>query len=201
MSDWKVVMNKKELAPGIFVYSNVLPKEIDFILDVEDSVSVGVVSWMSAGVLEGTVKDVRDTDSIGVVYFKEVQHELKSPLDAFMKTLSNIFLQYFKPIEDDYCNIYGITMNWHEHYSILKYGIGQKFTNHIDDHEKFHRRVSTVYYANEDYSGGEINFPNFNVSYKAKANEMIVFPSTYIYNHSVSPITDGVRYAVVSWMR
>ncbi len=194
-------MNKKELAPGIVVYSDVLPKDLDLVSDVEDAVAMKAISWATAEVTEGKVKDVRDTDTIGVSYYKDIQDEFNDPVEAFGKTLSNLFLQYFKPLEDDYASSYNVSMNHHDSYGILKYGLGQKFTNHIDDHEKFHRRVSTVYYANDNYSGGEINFPRFDISYKPKANEMIIFPSTYVYNHSVSEITDGTRYAVVSWLR
>jgi len=96
---------------------------------------------------------------------------------------------------------YGIFSEWHDTYGILKYGKGQQFTNHIDDHPSYHRRVSTVYYLNENYTGGEINFPRFGITFKPKANQMIVFPSTYVYNHSVSPVIEGERYAVVSWMK
>jgi predicted 2-oxoglutarate/Fe(II)-dependent dioxygenase YbiX len=88
----------------------------------------------------------------------------------------------------------------HDAYQILKYGKGQHFANHIDDCEKYLRRVSSAFYLNDNYSGGEINFPRFGVTYKPKANELIIFPSSFIYNHSVSEVTDGTRYAVVSWI-
>jgi predicted 2-oxoglutarate/Fe(II)-dependent dioxygenase YbiX len=61
--------------------------------------------------------------------------------------------------------------------------------------------MSTIFYMNDDYEGGEIEFPRFNVSHKPEKNELIIFPSTYVYNHSVLPVTSGTRYAVVSWLR
>ena len=96
---------------------------------------------------------------------------------------------------------YKIGSDSHDTYGILKYGSGQQFTNHIDDSPKYHRRISTVYYLNENYTGGEINFPRFNITFKPKANQMLMFPSTYVYNHSVSPVIEGKRYAVVSWLK
>ena len=54
---------------------------------------------------------------------------------------------------------------------------------------------------NDNYTGGEINFPRFGITFKPKANQMIVFPSNYVYNHSVSPVIEGSRYAVVGWLR
>ena len=121
--------------------------------------------------------------------------------ELFFVNLNNIFFENFDPIEKNYMSLYGIFSEWHDSYGILKYGEGQQFTNHIDDHPSYHRRVSTVYYLNDNYTGGEINFPRFNVTFKPKANQMIVFPSTYVYNHSVSPVLEGTRYAVVSWMK
>jgi predicted 2-oxoglutarate/Fe(II)-dependent dioxygenase YbiX len=88
----------------------------------------------------------------------------------------------------------------HQAYELLRYGKGQHFSNHVDDCLRYPRRVSSAYYINDNYTGGEINFPRFNVSYKPKANEMIVFPAAFIYNHSVSEVTEGTRYAVVSWI-
>jgi len=42
--------------------------------------------------------------------------------------------------------------------------------------------------------------PRFDITFKPKANQMIVFPSNFMYKHSVSPVIEGERYAVVSWL-
>ncbi len=201
----KMVMERKELAPGIFVYSDVIPTHENLVKDIEDAVSMNVVSWNQAYVKSDSDSEIdtskRDTMTIGIHYLENPEIDFSNPTSSFNTSLSKIFYDSFAPVEQDYKNIFGIYTTWHDSYGILKYGIGQKFTNHIDDHPDFHRRVSFVYYANDDYIGGEINFPRFGVSYKPKANEMIVFPSGYVYNHSVNEVTDGVRYAVVSWSR
>jgi predicted 2-oxoglutarate/Fe(II)-dependent dioxygenase YbiX len=54
---------------------------------------------------------------------------------------------------------------------------------------------------NDNYTGGEISFPRFGITYKPKANELLMFPSNYVYNHSVAEVTAGNRYAVVTWGR
>ena len=198
-------MNKKELAPGIIVYSDVIPGYQSLINDIEASVEVGAISWSPAYVKstgESELnKSTRDTMTIGVSYIENPDIDLSSVYAAFDTSLSKLFYDNFSLIESDYKNEFGIFTTWHDSYGILKYGVDQKFTNHIDDHPDFHRRLSFVYYINEDYSGGEINFPRFGISYKPQANEMIVFPSTYVYNHSVNEVTQGTRYAVVSWAK
>ncbi|MBM3910466.1 MAG: 2OG-Fe(II) oxygenase [Thaumarchaeota archaeon] len=199
-------MNKEEIAPGIVVYSNVISDSENLYKDIEEGMaSVGFV-WNAAGVKESTDpmvnKKTRDTSTFGIPYKGKIEDILVQSLqDAFINNLNNLFFENFDPIEKDYMATYGIGSDWHDSYGILKYGKGQQFTNHIDDHPSYHRRVSTVYYLNENYTGGEINFPRFDVTLKPKANQMIVFPSTYVYNHSVSPVIEGERYAVVSWLR
>jgi hypothetical protein len=199
-----MVINKSEIAPGIVVYKDVLGQDESFISDVEDAVSLGSVMWRQGSVKTnddtGVYLDQRDTLAIGIPYTSEIYHDISSPEKSFNSYLASFFLKNFSPIEEDYKISYGIDFSNHDGYSLLKYGIGQKFVNHIDDHKDFHRRISFVYYANDNYSGGEINFPRFQISYKPKANEMLVFPSNYVYNHSVSPVIEGTRYAVVSWI-
>lgn len=199
-------MNKKEIAPGIVVYSDVIPDSENLYKAIEEGMaSVGFV-WNAAGVKESTDpmvnKKTRDTSTFGIPYKGKIEDiSVQSLQGAFINNLNNLFFENFDPIEKDYMATYGIGSDWHDSYGILKYGKGQQFTNHIDDHPSYHRRMSTVYYLNENYTGGEINFPRFDVTLKPKANQMIVFPSTYVYNHSVSPVIEGERYAVVSWLR
>jgi hypothetical protein len=198
-------MHKTEIAPGIVIYKEVMANPKDLIDQIESSVSFNAISWGTASVksgdYDGVDKTKRDTLSIGIPYSKNPEENFSSPSTAATSLLSKIFLEAFEPIERNYANSYGITIPVHDSYSILKYTIGQKFVNHIDDHVDFHRRVSAIYYMNDDYEGGEINFPRFGISYKPMANEMLLFPSTYVYNHSVNEVTQGTRYAVVSWMR
>lgn len=199
-------MIKNEIAPGIVVYKDVIEDYSSIIGDIEDATTLNSISWLPAGVKTGEETGVditkRDTMTIPITYkfFENPQAE-DSVVGSFNSILSKIFYDAFTKCEEDYKSMYAIATDWHDQYGILKYGVGQKFTNHIDDHRDYHRRVSTLYYLNDDYSGGEINFPRFNITYKPNANEMILFPSTYVYNHSVNEVTDGVRYAVVSWMK
>ena len=199
-------MNKEEIAPGIVIYSDVIPNSEDLYKDIEEGMASAGFSWDAASVKESTDpmvnKKTRDTSTFGIPYKGKIEDvSVQSLGDALLNNLNNLFFESFDPIERDYMETYGIFTESHDSYGVLKYGEGQQFTNHIDDHPTYHRRISTVYYLNENYTGGEINFPRFGVTLKPKANQMIVFPSTYVYNHSVSPVIEGERYAVVSWMK
>lgn len=207
MSNQQVVINKRELAPGIYVYSDVISGYETLIEEIEASVSLGTVSWQPAGITAEDPEDktlvnksYRDTDLIGIKYISPPVEDLSNPRTAFMSGMLKILYDNLTPIEYDYAVTFEVPILSHESFQILRYGAGQYFKNHIDHHQFYRRNISTVYYLNEDYSGGNINFPRFGISYKPRANEMIMFPSTYVYNHSVSEITEGVRYAIVSWI-
>jgi hypothetical protein len=47
------------------------------------------------------------------------------------------------------------------------------------------------YYLTDSYIDGEIEFPSYNLSLKAEANSVVVFPS-YI-PHSVRNVPEGIR--------
>jgi len=197
--------NYEELAPGIVVYSNAIPESNNLYKNIEQGMLSSGIEWSAAYVKESSESTVntstRDTSIIGIQYLGGIKdNTIENIKENFFINLNNIFFKNFNPIEKHYLAMYGIGSTWHDQYGILKYGVGQKFTNHIDDHPDFHRRVSSVYYLNDNYTGGELNFPRFNITFKPKANQIILFPSTYVYNHSVSPVIDGERYAVVSWL-
>ena len=47
--------------------------------------------------------------------------------------------------------------------------------------------------------GGEIVMCE-DYEYKLKAGETIMFPSNFLYPHSIKKITKGTRYSMVSWV-
>lgn len=197
-------MKKRQLAPGIVIYSDVLENYNTLVQDIEESLVASGLTWNQSSIQKDDKIQVdtsyRDTMLITINYKDYINEDFINFQDAFNSNLSNMFLTGFGPLESDYKKEHQLDTISHEEYSILKYGKGQKFVNHIDDHKDHHRRMSWVYYINDDYTGGEISFPRFNLTYKPVANEFIVFPSNYVYNHSVLPVTEGTRYAVVSWL-
>lgn len=72
---------------------------------------------------------------------------------------------------------------------------------HIDSHQgSEYIMFSTVVYLNEDYSGGEIYFPNQDVEIKPSAGDMVLFPSGgHEYFHGVKKINSGRRYTIAMW--
>lgn len=181
-------MESKELALGIILYKNITLSCKDEILNMDFS------SALSEGVIGDNQFKIdynnRMTSSIDVPYAINDKNK-------FTKT----FRETFDPIEQNYMSVFGISLRSHNPYKILKYDIGGKFNTHMDDGGGNFRRVSTVYYLNDNYEGGELCFPQFSIQLKPEEGDMIIFPSSYVYSHSVSPVTFGTRFSIASWLK
>ena len=117
------------------------------------------------------------------------------------KEISELFENKFKVIEQDYLSnfeteVISIDFIGREYVFALRYeNIDAK--HHYDDHLANHmRRVTVLYYPNDDYDGGELEFPRFNVKIKTKPDQIIIFPSCFIYDHIIHKAENGIRYVV-----
>lgn len=57
-----------------------------------------------------------------------------------------------------------------------------------------HYDLSSLFYLNEDYEGGELYFPLQNVKFKPKKGAAYFFPGDMNYIHGVTEIKNGIRY-------
>ena len=62
------------------------------------------------------------------------------------------------------------------------------------------RDVSFLFYLNDQYGGGELEFYDLGLTIKPKKGMMIAFPSYKEFAHKVHPVTWGHRYSLVSWV-
>ena len=72
-------------------------------------------------------------------------------------------------------------------------------TGHLPAHQDqgiSSRVLSVLLYLNDDYEGGEINFPWHELKVKPKANSFITFPSNSDYWHEVLENTGKERYSL-----
>jgi hypothetical protein len=56
-----------------------------------------------------------------------------------------------------------------------------------------------ILYLNGNYEGGDLYFPDHNISFKPTPYALIVFPGGVENIHGVSEITEGTRYTMVSF--
>jgi len=91
---------------------------------------------------------------------------------------------------------------------LLSYSIDGKYDEHNDSEDFINnkltrvvpRDITMIFYLNDDYEGGELEFTKLQITYKPKKGDIIAFPSYYEYSHRVHPIKRGTRYALVTWI-
>tara|TARA_R100001443_G_scaffold7449_1_gene16782 strand:+ start:400 stop:1023 length:624 start_codon:yes stop_codon:yes gene_type:complete len=106
---------------------------------------------------------------------------------------------------------YNCEFKSYEPVQFLGYPVGGHYRGHIDG-ESFNfetrqwescmpRDVSFLFYLNDQYGGGELEFYDLGLTIKPKKGMMIAFPSYKEFAHKVHPVTWGHRYTLVSWVK
>ena len=89
-------------------------------------------------------------------------------------------------------------------FRINRYGVGGFMGNHADLIHRSHGQtygfpqVSALLYLNDDYDGGE--FIVAGKKFEPEKGSAIIFPSNFMFPHSVNQITSGTRYALIGWV-
>lgn len=89
-------------------------------------------------------------------------------------------------------------------FQLLRYPAGGHFHEHVDVAPGSiavpgQRQLSALLYLNDDYEGGELDFPRQGLRYNPKAGAMILFPSNFCFPHASLPVQRGTKYVVATW--
>jgi predicted 2-oxoglutarate/Fe(II)-dependent dioxygenase YbiX len=84
-------------------------------------------------------------------------------------------------------------------YELLKYEVGQFYTEHTDSFKDRPRAVSCSFALNDNYEGGEFAFFDREICVKAAKGSALLFPSNFMYPHEILPVTNGTRYSIITW--
>jgi hypothetical protein len=187
------------VAGCIDIYENVWPdlKNTISALEQECSHPDSGVSWQRAQTLgSGYNQNIRTNYNLNVTNLAQITGN---------QVAANIHNQFYTMLlasVGPYAKKYGLEENfYHEDYSVLRYRGGQEYHAHYDGGTDIGRSISAICYLNNDYIGGEIEFVNFGVKIKPEPGMLVLFPSNYAYRHIAHPVTDGTKYAIVTWIK
>jgi hypothetical protein len=170
--------------PGLHIYSNIWPESMDFMRELE------------------TDKFWEEHPLIGKPWIREDYFDEENGKKASTCWLWNHqkAADALTEVIDSYLWHWDLDPQSREALRITKYTAGEFFSAHPDDSYGTPRTVSMVYYPNDDYEGGELEFLHFGVKIKPKAGQLFLFPSAYSYEHRIHPVTSGnERYTIVSF--
>jgi len=195
--EWSVDFD--EIGTGIYVYHNAFTPEMDIVNRVEASLAIPGTrfAWQTAGLNFGHTDEAHRKCKD----FK-VREDTLGQRDEYSEDLFKLHKEIMDSVKtciSHYCpNNFLSGINYYECINIVRYGSGEYFKVHTDDGEPYRCTTSLVGYPNDNYTGGELTFPKFNLSYKPKAGDLVIFPSSYVYAHASEPVTDdGIKYSLV----
>jgi hypothetical protein len=199
MSDWKMVMEqttmqvkKTDLAPKVSVYSDVIMGHEQLIPYIEQVTGTGMILWEKAE-LSG--------NSVDTMLFDYPQ-QLKDPNDQsilFDERMSLVLGGFLGFPEVDYVQENESSRSFvHDKFLLMKYGEGAEFPISGKDDGGY---LNVMYYLNDDYEGGAIEFPNLGITYQPRANEVLIFPASKGFEYTVAKMTSGTKYSVVTYLR
>tara|TARA_R110000744_G_scaffold142766_1_gene254498 strand:+ start:1536 stop:2111 length:576 start_codon:yes stop_codon:yes gene_type:complete len=188
-----------ELINFISVYDNILPeKVINKLLKICKN-----IDWDDALIGE-------DKEGKGVLdaNIRKTKMYLLQDIDNSMTNVHwyNVMFKTFSHNLQNYVTnnkIKNIPHKGLDSIQILKYNKTDHYTWHVDAGPNNNRVLSCVYFLNENYEGGELCFKNPDgtgeFAIPKKKNRMVVWPSSFLYPHTVKPIKSGEKYSIVSW--
>jgi hypothetical protein len=190
-----------EIYPGIFVVD-------DFLTQGEISAIEAQIEGMSQGDWEKTYTESLYSfinDQYGVQTIEEARalgHDIQvdkdwadknAPIDESISYPINLRLdKLFSLFPSLFLNGVGAMQRQYE---------GVSLSYHVDSQSNPLVVFANVIYVNDDFIGGELHFPNIDITYKPKKGSLIVFPSADKYLHGVLPVGPGpTRYALPAFV-
>ena len=175
-------------------YENALTDEIsDNIMNIKDGWVDSTYSNHDGniGVKKSRERVVMDEQHIKSDnrFWNPLSNASKAVIDAYKKR--HPYMYYYNPIS--------MTS-----FRINRYKKGGFMSEHIDNIHHSHSQQygfpqsSLLYFLNDNYEGGEIIIAD--IIYKPKKNSAIMFPSNFMFPHSVNQVIEGTRYSIITWL-
>jgi hypothetical protein len=195
-------IEKFEKAPCVFVYRDAI-RASNFVEMVEEESARNwpYLVWNRSRTGDG--KENYESEhrtslemGVDVLLSQEIVDDLKEIRDIFVNDI-------FMPMNEciwDYRNCFDLNLKQETGYALLKYEGGAEYHIHHDHASQNERVLSLVAcLGSDDFSGGELEFNNFDLQIKLNKNDLILFPSNFPYTHIAHPVHSGVKYSLVTW--
>lgn len=204
--DQTIDLNNFTLHGQIGVFENAIPKEMcKYIINNVDNNG----AWAKATTVGESMNQVSAANSprqndIAWITGRPYFGRLDGFINMALKKTINEYTMRMSGLNLAAC---GITQD--EGYTVLRYSGGGYYHKHIDyssqkgaDGEtQTIRVISSLVYLNDNYEGGEIDFPHQDFRLKPKAGTIIFFPSIFTHPHASLNISSGTKYSLVTWWK
>ena len=192
----------ENLGSGIWVYRDVLTKDLDIINRLESNLNGDVPGWTWQPAYVGYQERMPEyRECVDFKFKKSDISNDKSDISLKMQELWQDCYDRQLPAVEDYCKKHNIhRLQYWEAFNFIKYVPGHHFMEHHDHGFSYNCTVSLVGYINDDYEGGELYFRLQDLNIKPKAGDLYIFPSTYMYPHQAKVVKSGTKYSLVTML-
>jgi len=186
-------------APGMSVIENAYPESAKFLADIIETAELeySPSGWRRSQTGQGTLGDYRssvESDFTQLLCSREPEYEaLVQSTRSFQQTLDELV--------NEFKSVYDLGLCSDEGLRCIRYQNKAEYRIHHDHAELNMRALSMVMFLNDDFKGGQLEFPYFDVTIQPKAGQMILFPSNFPYAHIAHPVEEGTKYTLVTWFR
>ena len=176
----------------IFYYKKALidPQSIIDLIEISDQSLTDETSipkwqeWIASG-------DIPYSFGYQKIFHPSVEFDINTNIQLINSTLRNAIIN----VSNDYAKINSINIGELMPLSVSKYSTSKSMGPHVDDYEDGEDpNISVVLYLNDNYIGGELHFPEQNITIKPQAGSIVVFPSVAPYYHESLPVESGIKY-------
>ena len=74
-----------------------------------------------------------------------------------------------------------------------------EYKEHVDHYDLSPRVLSCSIILNDNYTGGDFSFFEGEYVVPKKTGSVVAFPSNFCFPHSITPVTNGDRHAIITW--
>jgi len=185
----------------IFYYKNVIPDSLEILALIESTDSElaetdAILPWA----------DWTASDDKSYLFGQQKQTNV-AKLSSSSISVQRIYKTLSSALERagrHYCSANDLEYFPPSPLSISKYIKGASMGPHVDVYpgQTTSPVMSGVMYLNEDCIGGELNFPEQDVTIKPTAGSVVIFPSVEPFYHQSLDIVSGVKYmSPVFWVK
>jgi len=121
----------------------------------------------------------------------------------FNEDISKVYVKVFKEYIKEFPFFKYVKMETTGYDHVLYLGErSQEYKEHVDfSNNQEPRTLTCSLILNDDYKGGDFSFFEGEHVIRKKACSAIVFPSNFCFPHAITPVTQGDRHVIITWLR
>ena len=186
-------------APGMLVIENAFSDTTEFLDCIIEAAEFeySPTAWRRSATGEGSLSDHRSSVESDITQIRCSRESEFGPL----ATICQSFAHDLDLLINEFKAVYDLGLCHDEGLRCIRYQNKAEYRIHHDHAELNARALSMVLFLNDDFEGGQLEFPYFDVTIKPETGKMALFPSNFPYAHIAHPVEEGTKYTLVTWFR